>query len=267
MNSIKLYDIVKNFPKCEKKLNESVEHITILHGEKPSGWKKICIDNENNVSVEGLTLGSHGPKNICYQSMQYLANVNNVKDNPYLKISGCEYFYYWLYELLHKNNNAMVKFHDIQSLYDQLISIFENAPFVEKLNLCKPSVELIKEEDFQKIIEIYDIYNPIYENGRSPNKDEIFNELVNIVNKYYEKIYNEASKIRSQVVPCAPCHTNILVPITITFFFTTFGSWILQLIKGNENRLYYIDLERHIFHGSEEFDIIGRNSRHNILYN
>ncbi|GAW79199.1 variable surface protein [Plasmodium gonderi] len=270
---IKKYDIVKKFPECRKKLDgHAVQFETIGETGKDV---QLCTDANNIRILKNLINDKYTPERICIQAINYLGDINYGQDQN-LQMAGCEYFYYWIYDDLLKEE---IKGNmDTQNVYDHLIGIFtKRGLYINKL--CKPSKTPLKNDDFQKIKDIYNLYKKLYKQSEVINPDDIFKGIVSIVMQYEEKIYTQASEIKELEAP-SPCKTNILSPIIITsiitfltfiflfilYRFTAFGSWCKNVIKSKIDKRDNINEETHRFQEYEIFSSTPTKYKHNIWY-
>ncbi|GAW84713.1 variable surface protein [Plasmodium gonderi] len=269
-----LYDTVKKFPLCKKKIEEKEIKDPRLGGT----WRNECKKSGYNSYLKELYTDDIILENKCIQAMEYLSEINNDR-NQFLTDAGCEYFYYWIYDVLIKRDEEKINY--IQMLYDIFFSIYENSPF-RIYKLCDLFEHTFKSDDFNKVIEVYDIYNSIYENTKPEKKDDAFKEAVKIVERYNKKLESKSSEITG-ILKEEFCKNNSGVTIIITFFvtimvflsliilykvnyFTIFGSWWRNIIKRKIIRCNNTDKEWNAYQGSEIYSTISRDIGNNILY-
>ncbi|GAW84039.1 variable surface protein [Plasmodium gonderi] len=277
-NVIKFYyEIVVHFPQCKRELGDKPKEITDYIN--PTYWAKLCIDNTHNLKLSHLNVLNRKPQDICNQVMEYLADVNG--DNiESLNEFGCEYLYYWIYELLHLKDNRVITEH-VDEVYDQLLNIFISGfrtrfKYEEKISSCLK--DGIKKINFPEIRAIYDMYHKIITDTYSMNN--IFNHVVEIMKKHNNQIETLYGDIRKSAITstyessiAAPIMITILVTLLICIFifvllkFAKCGLWIRRAIAWKRKLWDNIGEERNIYQDPEISNSLLRDSRYNISYN
>ncbi|GAW84661.1 variable surface protein [Plasmodium gonderi] len=272
-----IYEIVHHYPECRTKLAGKPKEITDYLS--PSIWAQLCIDNIDNGKLSHLNYHNRNPKDICNQLMEYLADVNG--DNiESLNEFGCEYLYYWIYELLHHKDNTVITVH-VDEVYDEILNIFIKgfkSHFGGEIKISRCLKDGIKEIDFPKIRAIYDMYNKIITHTYSTNN--IFQDVIDIMNKHNKQIDSVYDEISKSLIT-TPCRSNIVAPIMITILVTVFifisifvlfkflecGLWIRRAIEWKRNYWDNKGKERNIYQYPEISNSLLRDSRYNISYN
>ncbi|GAW84391.1 variable surface protein [Plasmodium gonderi] len=260
-----IYEIVVHFPKCKGEIEEKPQKITDY--SNPGTWAKLCIDNSPNSKLSHLNVHNRNPQDICNQVMEYLAYVNGGTKES-LNEFGCEYLYYWIYELLHHKDNIDITV-QVDEVYDELLNIFikgYKTYFNGEIKISRCLKNGIKEIDFPKIRAIYDMYNKII--IHTYNTNNIFQDVVDIMNKHNKQIESVYDEISKSLIT-TPCKSNIASPIMITILvtFSECGLWIRRAIAWKRNHLDNIDEERNIYQETEISSSLLRDSRYNITYN
>ncbi|GAW84664.1 variable surface protein [Plasmodium gonderi] len=274
-----IYEIVHHFPECRTKLDESPKQIT--PSSHPGIWEMLCILNANNSKLSHLKVHEREPKDICNQVMEYLGSVNSAKPTDIgLKESGCEYLYYWLYELLHHKYNTFLTVR-VDEVYNELLSLFTNRLKIihgSQINIYKCLEDPIKKIDFPKIRDIYDMYNKIIKHLSS--NDDIFKDVVDMMKKHNNQLETLYDKI-SKTPTSTPYQRNITAPIMITILgtllicififvllkFSECGLLIRRAIAWKRKLWDNIGEERNIYQDPEISNSLLRDSRYNISYN
>ncbi|GAW84685.1 variable surface protein [Plasmodium gonderi] len=260
-----IHDIIKYFPECSRKIEEKVHKFETEEHDNYLGLTKQCHLYADRDKLRDVSFDVRGPKDICVQAMEYLVDVNTATSGS-LHEAGCAYFYYWIYDVL---KNGIKEISDIQDIYDQLIEIFMKEKNIPIINLCESNKNPIKNDDFHKIVLIYDLYNSIYKNDKVLPKEAVFEEALKILKRYYEELVSKPREI-IEIVKEASCKNNSAVTIVITFFvtimFTIFGSWWHNIINKKINRWNNTNEEWNTYQRSEIYSTISRDTGHNMLY-
>ncbi|GAW83969.1 variable surface protein [Plasmodium gonderi] len=274
---IMFYAILENFPKCLDIIEKKPKNVSTEDKNQYSPWEIECTNEVNITKLRNVHVDNRTPQGICIQVMEYLGEINNDEEQA-LKDAGCEFFYYWIYYVLFNNNEK--KINDIQSQYEELINIYNNAYFKKNIkSRCIGSKRPIEHDDFKKILELSSIYNSIYKNTKRDKNDDIFKEVIKIVKLYNSKLENNPSKI-IEIVKEPSCKNSSGVTIIITFVvtiivflslfilykFTIFGSLWRNIINRKISKSYSINEERNVFQGSEIYSVLPSRNEHNLLY-
>ncbi|GAW84663.1 variable surface protein [Plasmodium gonderi] len=285
-----IYEIVVYFPQCKLVLDEKPKEITDY--THPGKWAKICIANTHNTKLSHLNVHNRNPQDICNQVMEYLAYVNaSTKES--LNEFGCEYLYYWIYELLHHKDNIDITV-QVDEVYDELLNIFikgyKDLRFEGDIKILRCLKNGIKEIDFPKIRAIYDMYNKIITHTYR-NVDN-FKDVVDMMNKHNKKMETLNGEISKSPITI-PCKSNIAAHIIITLlvtllicififvllkvkyhiicmyfcYFSECGLWIRSVIPWRRKLWDNKDDEKNIYHDPQISSSMLRDCRYNISYN
>ncbi|GAW84638.1 variable surface protein [Plasmodium gonderi] len=268
-----IYDVLKNFPECKNKVDEySTDWISGLGGP----WKDLCDEHAKKLLLNKLIPEEKKSKIICTQAMRYLVDVNG-RMNKSLNEAGCDYLYYWIYERLH-NHDKDISVH-VNDVHNELLDIFtEKYKIIGNNNICRNLEDPITKIYFPQIIDVYNVYNKIIKYTSS--NDNVFKEVVDIMNKHNEKIESLYSEIKKSRI-IIPCKSNTIVPIMITFVvavlisififvllkFTKYGSLLRHGVLWKRNHWDSLGEENNMFEIPDISSSFSRENEYNISYN
>ncbi|GAW84237.1 variable surface protein [Plasmodium gonderi] len=271
-----IYDVLKKFPECKEKMDTHIKQISQGQGD----WAQtICNKDTNEFLKKVLIVHNNKQVSSCLAAMNYLAAVYQRNDES-LNDAGCEYLYYWIYNILPKNDGTDINV-DVKNVYDALLHIytkFLRDNQISDVRICKGLEDPVIDIYNPEIKDIYDMYKKIFK--KEYNQSDIFKDVVDMINNHNTVIGTLNGEISTSRIT-TPCPRNIAAPIMITFVVTVIvsififvllkfsecGLWIRRAIVWKRNHWDNISEERNIYQGPEISNSFLRDSRYNVLYN